>query len=354
MDDITVLITNCGGPGIGGIIDSLRLQKERGIKIVGVDCNSNAAGKYLVDSFYLVPMIKTTGYRDYLLTLCDKEDVDVLLCLSSSELDKLNYCRVSLAGLGVKTARMNYHIGSTTLLDITLDKAKCYEHFKGISPRYRSPQTDSVFWEDAKWLGYPKEKICLKPRQSSGSRGFLVLTNKMTLNDLLSVKHCNIRALGNLVHLWRFHDADYNEVILMEYLPGIEYSIDILADNGDMLYCVPRVREVVKDGVTTVGRVDLKEEIIDMCGMITKDLQYTGNLNIQLKHDRDDKPKLIEINPRLSGTVALCTAAGANLVYWGVKQILGEPIPKVEVKDGVRMVRYLKEVFIDETGHWEY
>ena len=55
--------------------------------------------------------------------------------------------------------------------------------------------------------------------------------------------------------------------------------------------------------------------------------------------------KVIEINPRVSGTIVMCVGAGANLPYLGVKYALGEPIPPVDVEWGTRMVRYWQELF---------
>jgi len=59
MKPITVLITGAGAPGAPGIIKSLRLVKERKIKIIGVDMDKNAVGFTVVDKYYLVHRLKT-------------------------------------------------------------------------------------------------------------------------------------------------------------------------------------------------------------------------------------------------------------------------------------------------------
>ena len=43
--------------------------------------------------------------------------------------------------------------------------------------------------------------------------------------------------------------------------------------------------------------------------------------------------------------VRLCAAAGANIAYYAVKMALGEEIPRVQVKNHVRMLRYYREFF---------
>ena len=75
------------------------------------------------------------------------------------------------------------------------------------------------------------------------------------------------------------------------------------------------------------------------------------NINIQMRYSSDGIPKMVEINPRVSGTIVLCTAAGANMPYLGVKLALGESIPPVDPEYGTRMIRYWEEVFLDRTGH---
>ena len=53
-----------------------------------------------------------------------------------------------------------------------------------------------------------------------------------------------------------------------------------------------------------------------------------------------------DFNPRIAASVAFCSAAGANLIYFALKMALGEEVPKVEVKDGVMMLRYFKELYV--------
>ena len=55
MKQATVLITGIGGPGAPGTIKSLKLIKERKIKIVGIDMDKNAVGFSMVDKSYIVP-----------------------------------------------------------------------------------------------------------------------------------------------------------------------------------------------------------------------------------------------------------------------------------------------------------
>jgi hypothetical protein len=61
-------------------------------------------------------------------------------------------------------------------------------------------------------------------------------------------------------------------------------------------------------------------------------------------------PLPFDFNPRVAASVAFCSAAGANLIYFALKMALGEEIPKIEVKDGVMMFRYFKELYSSNFG----
>ena len=64
---------------------------------------------------------------------------------------------------------------------------------------------------------------------------------------------------------------------------------------------------------------------------------------------RNDKPfLLLEINPRVQGTISAALGAGVNLPVLAVKQELGMPISQNEllVNWGTKFVRYWEELFI--------
>ena len=64
-ENINVLITGCGAPGISGTIYSLK-QKNNYINVrtFGTDINHDAVGKYLCDEFFVIPSFR--NYDNYL------------------------------------------------------------------------------------------------------------------------------------------------------------------------------------------------------------------------------------------------------------------------------------------------
>ncbi|MDQ3855905.1 MAG: ATP-grasp domain-containing protein [Chloroflexota bacterium] len=69
-------------------------------------------------------------------------------------------------------------------------------------------------------------------------------------------------------------------------------------------------------------------------------ISYTGLVQVQFKHDhRDGRYKLLDINPRVWGTHALCQDAGVDLPYLLWRLLHGEQMEEVRARPGVHWVR---------------
>jgi carbamoyl-phosphate synthase large subunit len=143
----------------------------------------------------------------------------------------------------------------------------------------------------------------------------------------------------------------FPELIVMEYLPGEEFSVDVLVQNGKFIAAIPRSRDHIKMGISFVGTVIKDEEIIEYSKRIVEGLKLNGNIGLQFKRDINGIPKIIESNPRVQGTIVLCSAAGMNMVYDAVRIGLSEKIVIPEIKWGTRMIRFWDELFIDADGN---
>ena len=101
MDALTVLVTGAGAPGIKGTLYSLRENFDnRCIKIIGTDIKQEVIGTYLCDAFYRISRPSETAYLDQLLSICEKEDVDVILPQNTLELAVLAEINIYSSTLG--------------------------------------------------------------------------------------------------------------------------------------------------------------------------------------------------------------------------------------------------------------
>lgn len=341
-DDVTVLMTGAGAPGASGIVRSLRADDERSVRVVGVDADAEAYGFGLVDEHYTVPRGDEDGYVARIAEVAAAEDADAVLPLTTDELRPLAANRGDVPG--------SVMVSQLDALDVANDKGALYEFLDAngydCAPDYRRVADADAFVEAVESLGYPETPVCFKPTVGSGMRGFRVLDEGTDrVSRLLDEKPgAGVTTLPEVLPV--LSDADpFPELAVMEYLPGKEYSVDVLAMGDSVGPVIPRTRAQTRAGITFQGVVEDNDELVAASSAICRDLGLEYNVNLQFKYDADGDPKVIEINPRVSGTIVMCVGAGVNLPALGVGHALGEPIPDVEPEWGTRMSRYWNEIF---------
>ncbi|WP_324760550.1 ATP-grasp domain-containing protein [Haloarcula sp. GH36] len=345
-DEVTVLLTGAGAPGAWGIIRSLRAT-ERPVHIVGVDMDPDAYGFALVDDGYRVPAGTDEAYVPRIAELAAEADIDVVLPLTTDELQPLAERR------GEIPARVM--VSDADALSVANDKAALYEFLEergfDSAPEFVHVDDEASFVEAADALGYPERPICFKPTVGSGMRGFRILDDDADqLTRLLEEKPEEAVTTLEEVRPVLAQADPFPELVVMEYLPGAEYSVDALALGDSVGPVVPRTRAQTRAGITFQGVVEENEQLIEEAGDICRELELEYNVNLQFKYDADGTPKLIEINPRVAGTIVMCVGAGANMPYLGLKHALGEDLPPVDVRWGTWMSRYWDEVFRAPSG----
>jgi carbamoyl-phosphate synthase large subunit len=139
----------------------------------------------------------------------------------------------------------------------------------------------------------------------------------------------------------------------MEYLPFQEYSVYVFCNNGNMLYCIPNKREELLQYYSFRASIVENKQICNICKKIVKILGLDFNVNLQFKISANNIPKLIEINPRIGGTIILPTVAGVNLPYLAIKKALDEKFPTKKSIKKITMIRYWKELFANGEKSFE-
>ena len=202
-------------------------------------------------------------------------------------------------------------------------------------------------------LGYPEKDVCFKPAVSSGSRGFRVLTSKVDRLSLLLAEQPDSTVISfEEVSSFLVKAKEFPEMLVMEYLPSEEYSVDIVADRGQAIVVVPRIREKIILGASFIGTVVKHKQIMDYSKKIARGLELNGAIGMQFKLDKEGIPKIMEINARPHGALMLSAAAGANILYLAVKVALGEKFTRPKIRWNTRMLRYYDEVYQDKAGHF--
>jgi len=344
MDHVKVLVTGAGAPGIKGTLYSLLHNWDgRKIRTIGVDMKDDVLGKYLCDAFYQVPQAGDGRFIPSLLDICEKEGVDVLLPQVTSELLPLSRHKDDFKKLGTTVALSDYEA-----ITVANDKQRMLETVRSMGepcPAFFSVRTRDDLGRAAAALGYP---FAVKPPGSSGMRGFRIVHERIDQKRAFFEEKPDSSAL-TLGELNSILGDAFPELIAMEYLPGPEYSVDILSGEDDVLSVIPRRRNQVRTGITFKGSVEKREDIIGISERLTRRVGLRFAHGLQFKENASGQPMLLESNPRIQGTMVLSTIAGANVIYGAVKLALGEPLPEFTVDWGARLLRYWGGVGIGKT-----
>ena len=100
----------------------------------------------------------------------------------------------------------------------------------------------------------------------------------------------------------------------MEFLSGHEFSVDCVADGG-VLRCAVARRKPLRAGHGQI--IDPREDIQTACAAIIRQFSLNGYANIQFR-EGESGLRTLEVNPRMSGGIAMACLAGPNLPYLGV------------------------------------
>lgn len=325
MDDLTVLITGAGAPGIKGTLYSLENNFDnRSIKTIGTDIRKDVIGKYLCNKFYQIPRPSTKEYVVKLLSICENEDVDVILPQNTAELSVLAEHKKDFENNGTKIA-----VSDKNSIEIANNKYK----LMNVAKKIGLPTTEFYLVSDfgglishAKELGWPEKPVVVKPPISNGMRGLRIIDESINLKDMLYSEkptgiHLRMKDLENIL------GASFPSLIIMEYLPNEEYTVDLLG--AKTLTVIPRKRNSIKSGITFNGIVEKNDKIIKYSKKLANEIGLKYAYGFQFKLDNKNVPKLLESNPRVQGTMVLATFAGANIIYGAVKHALTKAFPNL-------------------------
>ena len=336
-------MTGAGAPGAPGILKCLRIEKNWEITLA--DADLNAKGKQLHHRFEHIPPANTPLFVEQVLEYCKKNKVQVILPLVTKELLPLARHRKEFEEEGIHVL-----VSPLSSLEIANDKSKTLQflEWRGLQvPAYKVVETLEQFKDAVSELGFPQKEICFKPSVSNGSRGFRILSEKIDELDLLF----NYKPTASYIKLEEairiLSSGHFPELLVTEFLPGEEYSVDCLANRGETILAVPRLRRKMINGISVEGEIVQDHLIIDYCSNIISSLKLHGNIGIQVKRSSEGIPLILEINPRVQGTISACLGAGVNLPVLAIKQELGIPVEPSEmnVKWGTKFIRYWEDAF---------
>ena len=349
LRDLTVLLTAAGSPSAPGLVKCLKNNGERNIRIIGADMCADATIKDYVDAVYKVGAVFEEDYVEELFQICKTEKVDVLIPGISAELVKLAKNRKKFEEIGTVVS-----VSNEESLSIANNKLNLYEFMKkeGLPVcKFCAVRTLSELDSAFAYIGYPQTAVCIKATESSGSRGVRIVDPRKSRFDLLFNEKPNSFFISyeELKEILS-EKASMPEMLVMEYLPGCEYTVDLLAENGKTLYIGGRRNVESNMSIAMRSILEKKEDAYALCEKIVALLGLDGNIGFDFMLDANDKPVLTDLNPRLTATLSVFAAGGLNLLYLRVKQLLKEPLPEIQIKYGTTLKRRYLESYTNPDG----
>jgi len=320
---ISILITGAGAPGIAGTVFALRNNPDgRKINIVGVDIKTECVGQYFCDIVYKVPEPqKKLEYIEAIMDICRRNEVQLILPQVTKELAVFAEYQDAFYKNGIYVL-----VSPLAAVEIANNKFKIMEYARksGVPVgQFWLARNRSEILEAVSSLGYPQKNGVVKLPISNGSRGVRILTEAVNkLDAFLNEKPSGMSI--TLSDFLSFYDEKViPEILVMEYLPGRELTVDVYGGQRTA-DAVVRTRDRIVNGISFQGTVISHPVLESVCKSLTLGLGLRYAHGFQFKEDEGGNPKLLECNPRIQGTMAASCLAGQNFIYKGVCEVLGE------------------------------
>lgn len=347
--DLVILVSAAGSPSMPGGLACYRSNGERNVRIIGMDMADDPSVRFLVDTFYKVPSATAEDYCNKVIEICKKENVDVYMPSISAEVSAVSARLKEFEDLGVKVS-----VSNMESVAIANNKLRTYQVLEkaGIPvPQFYAVHSVEDFIEGCRYMGYPEKAVCLKIVNGSGSRGVRIIDAQKSRYEIFAYEKPNsfYTSYEDMLSILR-SAPKLDEMMLLEVMHGPEFTVDLLADQGKVLYEVGRENIVSLMSIAQESVLKYDEHAYKICADVVNLLNMDGNVGFDFMRNDKEEAVLMDINPRLTATVSVIAAGGVNLPYLRIKQLLGEPLPKCKPVYGTRIKRRYGEIYTSPDG----
>lgn len=284
MKEINILILSAGRRV--ELVNCFKAARDRlkiKGKVIAVDISSTAPALYFADKHFLIPRISADDYISSLISVCNENNVSLIVPTIDTELEKLAEHKAEIE----KATKARVLVSSLEAVAICCDKFKTAHFFEENGFGYPKVITQ----KDVKEGNY-KFPLFIKPLNGSSSINAFKVNNQKELDFFLEY---------------------VKEPILQECIKGKEYTIDCFSDfNKNIITVVPRLRIATRSGEVLKGKIEKNYTIIKDVKRLVTALGFIGQTTVQCFLCDDGSIKYIEINPRFGGGAPMSIMAGAD------------------------------------------
>ena len=207
----------------------------------------------------------------------------------------------------------------------------CHLHNIPVAAAWRFDTIDEL---EALLVEHDHQPLCVKPVTGIFAQGFWRLdSGKNDDNQYDSFEHLYFTE-DKKINTAQFIDAYRNSqmikerpipMLLMPFLSGQEYSIDVVCEYGEVLAAITRYK------TGKIQHIGYDESVMDVVIPLIKAFSCDGIVSVQTKADDDGQHRVLEINSRPAGGIGYTTHSGVDLTQVGFGYWLGLTTkPKLE------------------------
>lgn len=310
--------------------NALRLIRQgdpdRAYTLVASSPNPHALVRLAADEFHQEPSgLAGDAYVEWCADFCRRHGIGIFV--PGKDAAQLAEAADAFAAFGTRIMSS----APRAMLDLLHDKGRFYATVEcppAPAPAWQACASLAEFDAAYERLRESHEHLCIKPSVSVYGIGFKRIREDCTAYDIYAGGHDYQIDLPSLRNLLAQRET-FPTLLVMEYLPGHEFSVDCVADRGALRCAVAR-RKPLSAGHGQI--IDPREDIQAACAAIVRQFSLNGYVNIQFR-EGEGGLRLLEVNPRMSGGIAMACLAGPNLPYLGLagfdKGYAALPIPVV-------------------------
>jgi hypothetical protein len=263
----------------GGTEIGLEIQKAlsqcKEVRLFSAGLNISNHAPYLFTHHFPLPDIHNPAWLDCLNNVIVDHQVDYIFPAHDDVI-------VALAQ-NAKALKAGIISSPVETCLIARSKSKTYQWLAGVIP------TPTLYQDPDQVERYP---VFMKPDQGQGSQRTYLVKDQTQLHYCLSQEQ---------------------DSIITEYLPGPEFTVDCFSDREKgLLFVGGRERIRTRSGISMNCRVVYNDLFHHYAQKISEKLIFHGAWFFQLKTAQNGDLKLLEVAPRIAGTMAAHRVQGLN------------------------------------------
>ena len=162
-------------------------------------------------------------------------------------------------------------------------------------------------------------------------------------NDLSEVDHWPVflkpdvgqgskgTVLANSLEEAEYHLSKNKELLILEYLPGKEYTVDCFTDrHRHLIFAGGRQRCRISGGISVNTKPSMRLELSKLSECINNALPFRGMWFFQVKENGKGELALMEIAPRLAGTMGMYRNIGINFALMSLYDAEGYDVTVIK------------------------